>query len=85
MEKFVIKGGRELHGRVEVSGSKNASLPILFASILTGELDLSNVPALMDVATTCDLLEHMGFSVSREPGRIRVKERKLLPRLLTSL
>ncbi len=79
MEKFVIKGGRELHGRVKVSGSKNASLPILFASILTGELDLSNVPALMDVATTCDLLEHMGFAVSREPGRVKVKEGEVTP------
>ena len=79
MEKFVIKGGRELYGRVKVSGSKNASLPILFASILTGELHLSNVPALMDVATTCDLLEHMGFSVERGAGRVSVKEESPVP------
>lgn len=79
MEKFVIKGGRELYGRVKVSGSKNASLPILFASILTGELHLSNVPALMDVATTCDLLEHMGFSVEREAGKVSVKEESPVP------
>ena len=72
MYKFVIKGGKELRGKVKVSGSKNASLPILFASILSGELSLSNVPELRDVDTTCKILSHMGLEVEREGKRVRV-------------
>ncbi len=79
MEKFVIKGGRELHGTVKVSGSKNASLPILFASILSGGLELSNVPDLKDVSTTCTILEFMGFSVERSADRVKVVEKEVVP------
>ncbi|RUM90963.1 MAG: UDP-N-acetylglucosamine 1-carboxyvinyltransferase [Thermovibrio sp.] len=73
MEKFVIRGGRELHGRIRVSGSKNASLPILFSSILSGSLKLSNVPDLRDVSTTCKLLEMMGFNVVRNSDTVEVE------------
>lgn len=79
MEKLVIRGGKELKGTVKVSGSKNASLPILFASILTGELELSNVPDLKDVDTTCAILEFMGFSVERGVGKVKVKAGKVVP------
>jgi len=72
MFKFVIKGGKELRGKVKVSGSKNASLPILFASILSGELELANVPQLRDVDTTCKILSHMGLNVEREGKRVKV-------------
>ena len=51
MEKFVIEGGKELKGRVRISGSKNASLPIIFSSILVDSLELENVPKLKDVET----------------------------------
>ncbi len=74
MEKFVIKGGKELKGRVKISGSKNASLPILFSSILSGKLVLRNVPALRDIETTCLLLEQMGYSVIREGEEIFIEE-----------
>ncbi len=73
MEKFVIKGGKELKGRVRISGSKNASLPILFASILTGKLRLSNVPNLRDIATTCQLLKQMGFDVRKSGNTVEVE------------
>lgn len=73
MEKLIIRGGRELHGRIRVSGSKNASLPILFSSILSGSLKLSNVPDLRDVSTTCKLLEIMGFNVVRKSDTVEVE------------
>jgi UDP-N-acetylglucosamine 1-carboxyvinyltransferase len=73
MEKFVIKGGKELKGKVRISGSKNASLPILFASILTGKLRLSNVPDLRDITTTCQLLKQMGFDVRKSGNTVEVE------------
>ncbi|ADU96791.1 UDP-N-acetylglucosamine 1-carboxyvinyltransferase [Thermovibrio ammonificans] len=71
-EKFIIRGGRELRGTVKVSGSKNASLPIIFASILTGSLTLHNVPRLTDVFTACKLLEAMGFHTSFSGNTLKV-------------
>jgi len=53
MDKLVIEGGVPLKGEVRISGSKNAALPILLASILVeGEVRLTNVPDLRDIATT---------------------------------
>jgi len=80
MEKFVIKGGRELRGKVRISGSKNASLPILFTSILTDRLELDNTPELKDVETALKLLKQLGLSVRRSGKRVVVeKEGKLKP------
>ncbi|MGA1862427.1 UDP-N-acetylglucosamine 1-carboxyvinyltransferase [Deferribacter thermophilus] len=57
MEKLVIEGGNRLTGEVSVSGSKNASLPIMAATILAeGGYTLENVPDLRDVRTLCKLL-----------------------------
>ena len=67
MEKFVIKGGNELKGTVLVSGSKNASLPILFATILSnGNSLVENVPNLRDTQTAIKLLQSMGLKVVYE-------------------
>jgi UDP-N-acetylglucosamine 1-carboxyvinyltransferase len=61
MHKLVIKGGVSLNGSVNIAGSKNAALPILFASILAdGPLKLNNSPHLSDVSTTLRLLMDMG-------------------------
>ncbi len=58
---MVIQGGVALRGEVAVSGSKNASLPCLMASILTDEpVILRNVPRLRDIRTTLELLERLG-------------------------
>jgi len=52
MDMFVINGGRRLHGRVAVSGVKNAALPIMAATLLAdGPTRLDNVPDLVDIAT----------------------------------
>ncbi len=61
MYKLEIIGGLELNGEVKISGSKNSSLPILFASILaSGEVHINNTPHLSDVSTTLRLLMEMG-------------------------
>jgi UDP-N-acetylglucosamine 1-carboxyvinyltransferase len=63
MEKMVIQGGVALTGEVAVSGSKNASLPCLMASILTDEpVIVRNLPRLRDVRTTIELLARLGVT-----------------------
>ncbi len=64
MDKIKIRGGKVLRGAVDVSGSKNAALPILFASLLTAEAcRFRRVPGLQDIRTTIKLLSMMGVEV----------------------
>jgi len=80
MDNFVIDGGKAVKGKISISGSKNAALPILAATMLTGEkCEISNIPDLMDIKSTFNLLNYMGkscsfsghiFSVS-EPGALK--------------
>jgi UDP-N-acetylglucosamine 1-carboxyvinyltransferase len=61
MDKLLIRGGRQLHGEVPISGAKNAALPELCAALLTAEpVTLANVPRLQDVATMLKLIRNMG-------------------------
>ncbi len=61
MYKLIIQGGNPLTGEIKASGSKNSSLPILFASILAnGPVTLTNTPHLSDISTTLRLLMDMG-------------------------
>ena len=69
MDKFVIQGGVRLKGEVTVSGSKNAALPILAASLLgDGPSTLRSVPDLADVLAMSDLLGDLGTEVTRDDG-----------------
>ena len=61
MEKLIIKGKRELKGRISISGSKNATLPILAASILAKQVRLQNVPLVRDIFTMTELLNFIGL------------------------
>ncbi len=73
MDKFVVEGGRPLEGEVDVSGAKNAALPILFATILhPGRSVLENVPELHDIATTVQLLQTLGLKVEHEGTGVQV-------------
>ncbi len=73
MEKLIVRGGRPLKGVVKVGGSKNASLPILAATLLTDELCvLENVPPLRDVATMIRIMRNFGLKVVQEGARIMV-------------
>lgn len=61
MDKLLIRGGKQLHGVIRVSGSKNAALPILLAApLLTKPTTIDNVPRLRDIHTTLKLLEILG-------------------------
>ena len=65
MDKLVIQGGTRLDGEIWISGSKNAALPILFATLLTDEkVTLSNLPHLQDITTTIALLGALGVTIS---------------------
>ena len=79
MYKLVINGGTPLSGSIKISGSKNATLPIFFASILAnGPLKLSNTPQLSDVSTTLRLLMDMGSSfVLEEDSSISIDSSSL--------
>ena len=64
MQKLIIKGKQNLSGVIKVSGSKNATLTILAASILSDEnIEITGVPVVKDVTTMCHLLRHMGSKI----------------------
>ena len=73
MEKLVIEGGLPLSGDVTPAGNKNAALPILAATLLTGcDVTLHNVPRIGDVGTMLQLLAGMGVSVQDEGSTLRL-------------
>ena len=61
MQKLLIKGKRELSGKISISGSKNATLPILAASILAKKVHLKNIPLVKDIFTMIELLNFIGL------------------------
>jgi len=64
MDKLEVFGGRKLKGNVQISGSKNAALPILAASILSSKkIILNNLPNVKDIETMIKLLESIGSIV----------------------
>lgn len=64
MDKFLVRGGKPLHGKIEISGAKNSALPCLAASLLTSEtVILHNVPYVKDLITQRRLLEDLGATV----------------------
>ena len=71
MEKFRVYGqSTPLSGEVQISGAKNAALPILFAAILAEEpVKLTNVPELKDVDTTFKILRKLGVTVERDENK----------------
>ncbi|MBG0777462.1 MAG: UDP-N-acetylglucosamine 1-carboxyvinyltransferase [Desulfovibrionaceae bacterium] len=74
MDKLIIQGGVPLNGRIRVSGSKNAALPILMASILVDEpITFTNVPRLRDIFTTLKLLNILGCVSTFEDDCVRVE------------
>jgi UDP-N-acetylglucosamine 1-carboxyvinyltransferase len=65
MDKFLIKGGKALHGTVAISGAKNSALPVMAAALLTKErITLHNIPKVRDLITMSKLLAFMGAKVS---------------------
>ena len=68
MAKFFVQKSAPLRGEVEISGSKNAVLPIMAAALLTEEkCEINGVPQLRDVDVMCKLLERLGAHVEKDP------------------
>ncbi len=78
MQKLIIKGKKELSGKIDISGSKNATLPILAASILASNVKLTNVPFVKDIFTMLELLRFIGIKIKIDNKRkiIELENRK---------
>lgn len=75
---YIIEGGNRLNGEVEISGSKNASLPIIAGSILqSGITKLYNVPNIRDIGITLEILKLLGCKVKKGNGKIEINAKKI--------
>src|SRR5215470_9888659 len=73
MDKIVIQGGRSLRGKIRISGSKNAALPIMAATLLSeGRSEIRNLPRLADVPTMGRLLKELGLKVQFWGSKVKV-------------
>ncbi len=64
MEKIIINGGRPLHGSIEVSGSKNAALPIILSTMVVDDVCvIENVPSISDIALSLEILSSVGCRI----------------------
>ena len=61
MQRLIIKGKKKLRGKIKISGSKNATLPILAASILSNSSEIKNIPLVNDIFTMVKLLNFIGL------------------------
>ncbi len=78
MASYVIEGGRKLTGEVDISGSKNASLPIIAATLLNkGITKLYNVPNIHDVQIMLKILKVLGCKIKKSSGKIVIDSRKI--------
>ena len=78
MDSLMIKGGVPLAGEVQISGAKNAVLPILAATLLTSEpCVIRRVPDLSDVKYMCEILRWLGAEVKIEGDTVRVQAKKI--------
>lgn len=73
MDKLLLRGGHPLRGKVQISGAKNAALPLLFATLLApGRHRLRSVPKLRDIDTTVNLLTMLGARVEQDGDQVTV-------------
>ena len=78
MSKFIIQGGKKLEGEVKISGSKNAALPIIAASILNGgKTTLYNVPNIHDTQMMFEILKQLGAVVEKKKNKIIIDTSKI--------
>ncbi|SVD51486.1 uncharacterized protein METZ01_LOCUS404340, partial [marine metagenome] len=81
MQKLEIKGGKIISGSILISGSKNATLPILASTIITNKkVKITNIPIVKDVSTMVDLLRDMGSKIklNRREKKIEIINHKPL-------
>ena len=79
MSSYIIEGGRKLKGEVSVSGSKNASLPIIASTILSsGTTKLYNIPDIRDTRITLEILKYLGCKVKKNHGKIEINSKNMV-------
>lgn len=78
MSKFIIHGGKKLKGEVKISGSKNAALPIIAATVLIkGRTTLYNVPNIQDVQTMFEIIKDIGGKVTKKNNKVIIDTSKV--------
>jgi len=78
MSKFIIQGGKKLEGEVKISGSKNAALPIIAATVLNaGKTTLYNVPGIQDVQTMFEIIKDIGGKVIKKHNKVIIDTSKI--------
>ena len=78
MSKYIIHGGKKLEGEVKISGSKNASLPIIAATILnSGKTTLYNIPNIHDTKMMFEILKKIGGKVSQKANKVIIDTSKI--------
>ena len=78
MSDYIIKGGKKIEGEVKISGSKNASLPIIAATILNGgKTTLYNVPNIHDTKMMFEILKKLGGNVTKKGNKVIIDTSKI--------
>lgn len=78
MLNYIIEGGKKLEGTISISGSKNASLPIIAATILSGKTSkLYHVPNIHDTQITLKILKLLGCKVKKERDKIEINTKQM--------
>lgn len=78
MQNYIIEGGKRLEGTVTISGSKNASLPIIAGTILSGkQTKLYNVPNIHDTQITLKILRLLGCKVKKNRDKIEIDTKQM--------
>ena len=78
MAKFIIQGGRKLEGKIKVSGSKNAILALIPATLLVeGRVIFENVPRIRDVEVMIKIMEHLGAKINFEGSRLEIDTKNI--------
>lgn len=78
MAEYIIKGGKKVYGEVNISGSKNAALPIIAASILNaGKTTLYNVPNIHDTQMMFEILKKLGGNVTKRNNKVIIDTSKV--------
>lgn len=80
MSSFLIEGGYEISGQINVSGSKNAALPLIAATLLTKQkCTLNNIPDIEDVKTMLLILEKMGSHIEQKQSTVIIENKDINP------
>ena len=78
MERYIIEGGNKLEGMINISGSKNAALPIIAATILNGGISIiENCPDIHDVKMMFNILEELGAKIKKNGNEVKIDTSKI--------